>query len=260
MQFLLTNSLIMPPPAPSPFSSARLIYRAIRQPEDLPVFQALNDDLRGYEQSNVTNIKLAGPKDTEKFMKDTAEDSYLGAVIWLPHDEVDESGQGEGERTKGAGDAKEGEEGKGDSDVKKGKEQEVLSPYGRAIGQLHLSALPPHMTHHRSTELGIDILPAYQGRGYGSEAIEWALDYAFRRAGLHRVRVRAFGWNDGAIRLYKRLGFVAEGTERSAYWFKGRFWDGLDFGMLEDEWWARERARKEESGKEQKGRAEVEEK
>jgi len=83
----------------------------------------------------------------------------------------------------------------------------------------------------------IDILPRYQGRGYGEEAIRWLLDYAFRRVGLHSVRMRAFGWNVGAIRLYERLGFVVEGREREAVWFEGRWWDSVTLGMLEDEWW-----------------------
>jgi RimJ/RimL family protein N-acetyltransferase len=82
----------------------------------------------------------------------------------------------------------------------------------------------------------LDILPAYQGKGYGSEAIEWALDYAFRRVGLHRVQVRGFSYNAGAIRLYERLGFVVEGREREAVWYEGSWWDTVTLGMLEGEW------------------------
>ncbi|KAA8623643.1 acetyltransferase [Pyrenophora tritici-repentis] len=81
-----------------------------------------------------------------------------------------------------------------------------------------------------------DALLAYRGYGYGSEAIRWAMDYAFRRAGLHSMRMRAFGWNMGAIRLYEKLGFIMEGREREAVWFEGRWWDSVTLGMLEDEW------------------------
>lgn len=92
------------------------------------------------------------------------------------------------------------------------------------------------MAHHRNTEMGIDILPPYQGKGYGTEAIRWALEYAFHRAGLHKVRIRAFEWNEGAVRLYPRLGFALEGRERESLWHEGRFWDGIEFGMVESEW------------------------
>jgi RimJ/RimL family protein N-acetyltransferase len=62
------------------------------------------------------------------------------------------------------------------------------------------------------------------------------MDYAFRRAGFHRLRIRAFEWNTGAIRLYEKLGFVHEGRERESYWHEGRWWDGVGMSMLEGEW------------------------
>jgi RimJ/RimL family protein N-acetyltransferase len=88
-------------------------------------------------------------------------------------------------------------------------------------------------------------LPEYQGKGYGSEAISWALDYAFRRAGLHRVKIAAFEYNAGAVRLYERLGFTPEGRERESCWHEGRFWDLVEFGMLEGEWRAMREREKE---------------
>jgi RimJ/RimL family protein N-acetyltransferase len=128
--------------------------------------------------------------------------------------------------------------------------QPLRSEWGTAIGVVHLSHLTPNTAHHRRTDIGISILPAYQGRGYGREAIEWALDYAFRRAGLHRVRVRAFEWNAGALRLYEEIGLKIEGREREAFWHEGRWWDGVDMGMLEGEWWDMRREREaKEKGK-----------
>lgn len=120
---------------------------------------------------------------------------------------------------------------------------------GTPIGQIHLSNNSLRTQHHRRTEIGIDILPAYQGKGYGSEAIRWALDYAFRRANMHKVRIRAFEWNEGAVRLYAKLGFVLEGRDRESLWHDGRYWDSVDYGMVEGEWAAlREEERKREEG------------
>ncbi|EMD70190.1 hypothetical protein COCSADRAFT_74553, partial [Bipolaris sorokiniana ND90Pr] len=112
--------------------------------------------------------------------------------------------------------------------------------YGVAIGHIHSAPSSLHEAHHRTMEIALDILPAYQGKGYGSEAINWALDFGFRRAGLHSMRLRAFGWNKGAIRLYERLGFVVEGREREAVWYEGEWWDSFTLGMLDREWRARE--------------------
>ena len=66
------------------------------------------------------------------------------------------------------------------------------------------------------------------------------LEYAFRRAGLHRVEIKVFAWNVGAVRLYQRLGFVVEGREREKYWHEGAWRDYVVLGILEGEWWARE--------------------
>lgn len=211
----------------SSFASKRLTFRAIRHPEDLAVFNAINADEKGYQNSNYSNIKLPTQTDAEKFMKETANESLLGAIIWLKPEfqETADSTQNPAAPVQNS-------------------EEEILHPtWGTAIGEIHLSALPPAHAHHRWTDIGIDILPAYQERGYGGEAIEWALRYAFVQAGLHRVRIRAFAWNEGAVRLYKRLGFKDEGREREAAWFMGRWWDAVTLGMLEDEWRARERER-----------------
>lgn len=178
------------------FRSERLLYRAVSTEDDLPLFEAINNDKIGYQNSNASNIRLPTKDDAKDFMKGVSED-LLGAVIV------------------------------------------VAAPSGgmpTPIGQVHLKAPGKYQGHHRNSEVGIDILPAHQGKGYGSEAIRWALEYAFQRAGLHRVGIKAFGWNDGAIRLYERLGFKIEGREREALWHDGRWWDAVEFGMLEDEW------------------------
>ena len=109
------------------------------------------------------------------------------------------------------------------------------------IGQIHLSGTSKQQhAPHRTTEIGIDILPHYQGKGYGSEAIEWASRFAFESAGLHRVVIRAFEYNTGARRLYEKLGFVLEGRGRQAVWYRGRWWDDFSFAMLEAEWWEKQ--------------------
>jgi RimJ/RimL family protein N-acetyltransferase len=227
----------MPPPDPlKPFDSARLCFRAVRPVEDLPLFIAIADDQAGFANSNSGNIELPGPAQSEGFAKHLAEESFLGAVIWLKPEH--------GQEQQGAGAL--GEDGKKEES---GDEGVLKSKWGTAIGEIHLSGGPKKTAHHRATELGIDILPAYQGKGYGAEAISWALDYAFRRAGLHRVRVRALEWNEGAMKLYERLGFKLEGREREGMWHEGRWWDVVEYSMLEGEWWEMERAKEGEKKK-----------
>lgn len=63
---------------------------------------------------------------------------------------------------------------------------------------------------HRHAEIGITIHRDYQGKGYGSEAIEWALRWGFQRANLHRISIGHFAYNEGAGRLYQRVSFLPQ--------------------------------------------------
>lgn len=107
------------------------------------------------------------------------------------------------------------------------------------IGTISLEAPMAGRDHHRRTSIGLTISSPYQGQGYGSETILWVLEWAFRHANLHRVGIGAFAWNEGALRLYERLGFVPEGRTREAAWFDGAYRDMVEMGMLDREWWER---------------------
>ncbi|KAI1518304.1 hypothetical protein L13192_02749 [Pyrenophora tritici-repentis] len=205
----------MSTPRPS-FQSARIHYRAIRL-TDTAIFDLLVNDVPGFANTTFANAKPPSPDEAEKFLKETTEDALLAVILWLPPTPTSEVEQ--------------------ELQTRRKQGDDITDPnFGTAIGILHLRGPAPHEQHHRTTDVCIDILPQYRGYGYGSEAIRWAMDYAFRRAGLHSMRMRAFGWNMGAIRLYEKLGFIMEGREREAVWFEGRWWDSVTLGMLEDEW------------------------
>ncbi|KAJ8117426.1 hypothetical protein OPT61_g1364 [Boeremia exigua] len=217
-----------------PFDTTHLAFRAVRQPEDLPLFLTMGNDQEGFMNSSFINTTLPSTAHATKFMKTVAEDSLLGATIWLKDSQAPKEHE--------------------DIQSSRAPSGDMRSEWGTAIGEIHLSKLPPDATHHRWTEIGIDILPSFQGQGYGREAIEWALDYSFRRSGLHRVRIRAFEWNEGAVRLYNKIGFKMEGREREALWHEGRWWDGVEFSMLEGEWWGLQREREKKGSQEDEGR------
>jgi RimJ/RimL family protein N-acetyltransferase len=84
--------------------------------------------------------------------------------------------------------------------------------------------------------MSIQICREEQGKGYGSEAIKWVLEWGFLAAGLHRVSIACFSFNEGARRLYERLGFVVEGRAREVVWKNGGWHDSIMMGMLEGEW------------------------
>ena len=97
----------------------------------------------------------------------------------------------------------------------------------------------PATAHHRGSSIGVSLAAAHQGRGYGREAIDWMLDWAFRHAGLHTVAITAASYNARACALYESMGFVREGCRRETIWMDRAWHDEIEFGMTEGEWEAR---------------------
>lgn len=180
-----------------PFRSARLIYRAVEPSDDEDFFLNLQQDPISWVKSNATLARPQGKKDAKEFIK-VIEESLFGVVICLP------------------------------------APAESAKP--TPIGAIFLKKNNEGMMHHRFSEIGIDIVKAYQGQGYGSESINWILDWAFETAGLHRVAIRCMSYNEGAKRLYERLGFKLEGVGRELLWLRGKWWDDYQLGMLDREW------------------------
>ncbi|TGJ84335.1 hypothetical protein E0Z10_g4389 [Xylaria hypoxylon] len=104
------------------------------------------------------------------------------------------------------------------------------------IGIVALNKPEERHVQHANSSLSIIIISTYQRRGYGKEAIAWALDWAFDFARLHRVEIASYGWNLGAKRLYSRIGFREEGVKRESVWFMGSWHDVHELAMLEHEW------------------------
>jgi len=74
------------------------------------------------------------------------------------------------------------------------------------------------------------------GRGYGSEAMNILLRYAFTELNLHRLTLTVFEFNERAVRMYQRCGFKIEGIVREVLYRDGRRWDLISMGLLRDEW------------------------
>ncbi|KAJ9142388.1 hypothetical protein NKR23_g7155 [Pleurostoma richardsiae] len=116
----------------------------------------------------------------------------------------------------------------------------VAGKQATPIGVVSLGKTSPNNAHHRDADISVDIVPGQQRRGYGSEAIEWVLNWGFQIAGLHRIGIESFSYNEGAGRLYERLGFELAGRREEFIWFNGQWHGMLCFVMLEDQWRERE--------------------
>lgn len=84
-------------------------------------------------------------------------------------------------------------------------------------------------------ELGIGD-PQQWGKGYGSQALDLLLHFAFRELNLHRLSAQMPEYNHRALALFKKAGFVEEVRRRKAIQRDRRRWDMLHLGILKEEW------------------------
>ena len=90
---------------------------------------------------------------------------------------------------------------------------------------------------NESAELSVIVGPRDDRRqGYGTEAIDRLLHYAFEELGLNRVGLSVFDFNEQAISAYEKLGFVEEGRCRQAIMRRSGFHDAILMSILRSEW------------------------
>lgn len=101
------------------------------------------------------------------------------------------------------------------------------------IGDCYLS-IDRH--ERRQAEIGFTIARAWQGQGYGTEAITLLLDYVFDVLKLHRITATADTRNAASAALMERLGMRREAHFRKHLWFKGEWADDYVYAILQEEW------------------------
>jgi ribosomal-protein-serine acetyltransferase len=88
---------------------------------------------------------------------------------------------------------------------------------------------------HRSCELGYWLRREATGRGLMTEAARAAVEFAFSRMGVHRVRCAAATDNVASLRVISRLEFRFEGIARQAELVGSRWLDHALFARLADD-------------------------
>ena len=94
---------------------------------------------------------------------------------------------------------------------------------------------------HCRAEFGFWIGKPYWNRGYGTEAAEAVLRYGFETLRLNRIWAAHFGSNPASGRVMKKLGMTYEGTWRQHVLKWGTFEDLCSYGILREEFEAREK-------------------
>jgi RimJ/RimL family protein N-acetyltransferase len=118
----------------------------------------------------------------------------------------------------------------------------TLRSSGELIGNCGIRMREPDAIQ---ADIGCELSPEHWGRGYATEAARAIIAFGFTELQLHRIWSWCIADNLGSARVLERLGMRPEGRLRENERYKGRYWDTLMFGMLEDEWRAATQGRVE---------------
>lgn len=101
---------------------------------------------------------------------------------------------------------------------------------GQLVGDIGLSLVDGEPG---VVKMGYTIAPAFQGRGYGTEAVRALIAYAFGRLGAQAVRAYASAENAASIRVLEKVGMrLVERYERRS---GGRGWAGVRYERARDD-------------------------
>lgn len=84
----------------------------------------------------------------------------------------------------------------------------------------------------RRGEIGYSILKQHWRKGYGKEAAQCVLKYAFEEINLHSMFAMISPKNEASQRIVQGLGFVQEAHFKDIHFFEGEFFDLLQFYKL----------------------------
>jgi RimJ/RimL family protein N-acetyltransferase len=88
-------------------------------------------------------------------------------------------------------------------------------------------------TVHRSADIGVRIgAEAERGKGYGTRALELAVNYAFNHLNLHRLSLTVFAHNARAIASYRNAGFREEGRFKDGAFIDGEWVDVIPMALV----------------------------
>lgn len=117
------------------------------------------------------------------------------------------------------------------SPAKSNDMQLVAERDGRLCGSAGLHMTPVLRRRHVA-HLGISVSADSQGQGVGTALMAALCDYADDWAQILRIELTVFSDNERAIGLYKKFGFVHEGTHRGYAMRHGLYTDVFSMARL----------------------------
>jgi RimJ/RimL family protein N-acetyltransferase len=96
---------------------------------------------------------------------------------------------------------------------------------GTLVGRLSVGR-DPHPASTHVADVGLMVALGARRQGVGKALLEAAVDWA-REAGVQKLELHVFPWNDAAIALYDAFGFEREGYRKRHYRRGGEYVDAI---------------------------------
>ena len=96
-----------------------------------------------------------------------------------------------------------------------------------------------YIAHFKSKDciaIGYLLVPGERGKGYGSEAVQMAVDYIFLHKDAVRIQAETHVDNIASQRVLQKAGFSKEGIIRKSFFSRGVYRDTVMWSILRDEW------------------------
>ena len=199
---------------------------------DLPLMYKLENDTRLWDTTSAVQPLSRGT--IGRFINASTGDIYkdrqLRLVIEINHSVLEDRKQGTGEKTQASmpkasqrlssavGEAGADTERKSESEAANLKPQteiEGISQTPTSVGFIDLTNFSPR---HQRAEVGICLLPEYQQKRIGTEALRLMEDYAAQMLHIHQLYAYINPANEISTRLFSSAGYRLVGTLRD--WVK----------------------------------------
>jgi RimJ/RimL family protein N-acetyltransferase len=88
---------------------------------------------------------------------------------------------------------------------------------------------------NRRAEFSLYVEPSSQNLGLGKDALKTLVSHGFNTYGFESIWGESYEGN-GALEMFKEIGFALEGIRRNFYYREGKFIDALLFSILRKDW------------------------
>jgi RimJ/RimL family protein N-acetyltransferase len=101
----------------------------------------------------------------------------------------------------------------------------VAEDDGHIVGRLSLSR-DPHPASRHVADLGLMVSVSHRRQGVGTALLRTAVEWA-HEAGVRKLELHVFPWNEPALALYEGFGFEREGYRKGHYDRGGELVDAI---------------------------------